>query len=599
MCSEKNQFGRSARNFDWQIPEQDLKECLLLTQKFGISDIIAQILVNRGIRGLDLVGNFLDPKIRNLMPNPFLLQDMKKAANRIADAFIGKEKIVIYADYDVDGATSSAVLKRFSRALGIDVAVYIPCRFKEGYGPNLSAFKALIEDGYQLIITVDCGTVAFEPISYAQEHHTDVIVIDHHLAQETLPNAHTVVNPNRLDDTFPFKDMAAVGVVFFVITAVRNILRERGHFRDNAMAEPDIMQYLDLVALGTVCDVMPLIGLNRAFVKHGLSLIHQKKNLGLSVLLESAKIDKKPESYHLGFILGPRINAGGRVGKGSLGSVLLSTDNYEEAYNAALDLEKYNEQRKAIESLVYEEALAWIKMKSYEANNIILAMGHNWHLGVLGILASRIKEKYQKPVLVVSLNDGVGKGSARSIIGVDIGMSLANAKKEGFLLDGGGHAMAGGFSVAEDKIEEFYNFLLLTVQDNSDTKQIYKRAKVLRIDAAVSVNGVSVEFFHNLASVEPFGQGNERPRFVIVDAKIVKTWIVANHHIAVIVKDGIAGDFSNNSLKCMLFRGVGTDYGQCLLKSGGKKVNLVGYLQLNFFDQTKVDFIIEDFAFNE
>ena len=600
MQAKKNEYQleKSSKNFDWQLLEQDLKENLWIAQKFGISDILTKILINRNIRDTDSIENFLRPKIRNLMPDPFLLKDMEKAANRIIDSIIQKEKIVIYADYDVDGATSSAVLKRFFRYLGVEAAVYIPCRFKEGYGPNVEAFKALINDGCKLIITVDCGTVAFEPIQYAKDQGADVIVIDHHLAQETLPEAYAIVNPNRIDDDFQYKDIAAVGVVFFVITAVRSILRKMGYFQGKHLEEPDIMQYLDLVALGTVCDVMPLTGINRAFVKHGLHLMKQRKNLGLSVLTDIAKVDKKPEAYHLGYVLGPRINAGGRVGKGSLGSTLLSTDCYEEAYKIALALDQYNQQRKAIEGLVYDEAMASVKFRDYERNSVILALGDNWHLGILGILASRLKEKYQKPSLIISLIGGIGKGSARSIKGIDIGMAITLARKEGLLLDGGGHAMAGGFSVAEEKIDEFYHFMLARIVKNDDSEEIYREAKVLRIDSVITVNSINMQLFDDLAMAEPFGQSNMKPRFIILDAKIIKVWIMAEHHLMFVVKDSIADDLSNN-LTCILFKGADSDYGKRLLKGGGKRVNLVGHLQVNFFNQDKVDFIIEDFSFNE
>ena len=591
-------FGKSLRNFDWQIIEQDLKDVLSFTQKLGISDILARVLISRGIKDVSMAEDFLYPKIRKLMPNPFLLKDMKKAANRIADAIIRKEKMLIYADYDVDGATSSAVLKRFFRVLGVEAEVYIPCRFKEGYGPNLDAFKRLIKNGNKLIITVDCGTVAFEPIKYAQDNGTDVIVIDHHLAQGELPSAYAIVNPNRIDENFQYKEIAAVAVVFFVVTAIRSILREKGYFKDNPIEEPDIVKYLDLVALGTVCDVMPLTGINRAFVQYGLRLMELRNNLGLNVLADLLKINSKPQSYHLNYTFGSRINAGGRVGKGHLGYILLSTDSYEEAQQTAVDLEKHNQQRKAIETLAYEEAIENIKMNYYEENDVLLALGNNWHLGILGILASRIKERYQKPTFIVSLENGIGKGSARSIKGIDIGLNIMLAEQNGLLIKGGGHAMAGGFTIVQEKIDEFYNFLLLRVSRSSNLEQIYKQAKTLKIDAQVTVNGINTELFHDLAIAEPFGQGNERARFLITDAKVIKTWTVSQSHIMLIVKDDVSETFSN-SLKCVLFRGDSVGYGKHLLKSTGKKINLVGYLQLNFFDQNKVDFIIEDFSFNE
>ncbi|MBY0580326.1 MAG: single-stranded-DNA-specific exonuclease RecJ, partial [Rickettsiales bacterium] len=498
-CDTKNSY----KNLHWKLQEQSEKDVLHFIQKFGISDIIARVLLNRGINDAESVQNFLYPKIKNLMPNPFLMKDMDKAANRIVESIKAKEKIVIYADYDVDGATSSAVLKRFFYALGLETTVYIPCRFKEGYGPNKEAFKKLIDKGNDLIITVDCGTVAFEPIKYAQDRGVDVIIIDHHIAQENLPESYAVVNPNRLDDDFKFKDIAAVGVVFFVITAIRSILRQKGYFQEKNITEPNIMEYLDLVALGTVCDVMPLTGINRAFVQHGLRLINKKQNLGLKVLAECANIDIKSESYHLGYILGPRINAGGRVGKGYLGSILLSTNSYQEAYDAAKSLEKYNQQRKSIESIILDQVLANIKNNNFEENSVILAYGEDWHYGVLGILASKIKEKYQKPALIISINDGIGKGSARSIKGIDIGKNITIAKEKGLLIEGGGHEMAGGFSIEEEKIESFYQFLLARILKNSNYEEIYQQAKVLKIDALISVGSVNSNLLSALKIAEP------------------------------------------------------------------------------------------------
>ncbi|WP_236870359.1 single-stranded-DNA-specific exonuclease RecJ [Candidatus Bandiella numerosa] len=599
MNNEKNYGTKSSyKNLHWELQGQSEKDVLHFVQKFGISDIIARVLLNRGINDAESVQNFLYPKIKNLMPNPFLMRDMDKAANRIVESIKAKEKIVMYADYDVDGATSSAVLKRFFYALGLETTVYIPCRFKEGYGPNKEAFKKLIDQGNDLIITVDCGTVAFEPIKYAQGRGVDVIIIDHHIAQENLPESYAVVNPNRLDDDFKFKDIAAVGVVFFVITAIRSILRQKGYFQEKNITEPDIMEYLDLVALGTVCDVMPLTGINRAFVQHGLRLINKKQNLGLKVLAECANIDIKSESYHLGYILGPRINAGGRVGKGYLGSVLLSTNSYQEAYDSAKSLEKYNQQRKSIESIILEQVLANIRKNNFEENSVILAYGEDWHYGVLGILASKVKEKYQKPALIISINDGIGKGSARSIKGIDIGKNITIAKEEGLLIEGGGHEMAGGFSIEKEKIESFYQFLLARILKNNNHQEIYQQAKVLKIDALISVGSVNSNLLSALKIAEPFGQGNEKPKFMIVDAIICKVWTMAVNHITLVIKDGIYDD-SSKSIKCVLFNGTSNKYGSALLRSTGKKISLVGNLQPNFFNKDKVDFIIEDFSFDE
>ena len=343
---------------------------------------------------------------------------------------------------------------------------------------------------------------------------------------------------------------------------------------------------------------MPLVGINRAFVQHGLKLINKKKNLGLKILANLANINKRSESYHLGYIFGPRINAGGRVGKGYLGSILLSTESHEEAQKIALSLEKYNKQRKAIESITLEEAIECIKLKNIENNSILLAYGKNWHLGILGILASKIKEKYQKPTLVISLNDGIGKGSARSIKGIDIGMNISIAKEEGLLIEGGGHEMAGGFSIEEDKIEMFYSFLLSRVLGKDNHQTIFKQAKELKVDALISVDSVNNNLFDDLKIAEPFGQGNERPRFMISDAIICKVCKMSVNHLIIIIKDNIYNKSSKN-LKCILFNAINNDKYSNIFKSIGKKINLIGYLQVNYFNENMIDFIIEDFSIGE
>lgn len=598
MTNEIYKANESAKNFTWNVWEQDVEKVNSISKKHGISLVLAQIMLNRGIEKETDINNYLYPKIKELMPDPFSLKDMDVASKKIVDAILNNEKIMIYADYDVDGATSSALLKKFFYSVGHEnVDIYVPCRFKEGYGPNTEAFKKIIDDGTQLIITVDCGTVSFEPVAYAKKRGAGVIIIDHHLSQKTLPDACAVVNPNRLDEEFENKNIAAVAVVFFVITAVRKSLREQGVFRDKNITEPNLIEFLDLVALGTVCDVMPLSGLNRAFVQLGLNLMNNQNNLGLNVLRNIVKLDKSLMSYHLGFVFGPRINAGGRIGKGHLGSDLLFTDSYKEAYEIALDLEKYNNERKAIESFAYDEAINNIISSGYEKNDIIITVGNGWHLGILGILASRLKEKFQKPVFVISINDNIGKGSGRSIEGIDIGTMLTISKEEGLIIDGGGHSMAGGFNVKEDMIDEFYKFLLSSVSSKKNLTNIYKNAKILNIDSIISISSVNLKLMEELSYAEPFGQGNAKPRFMIQDIKIIKFWIISQQHISFIVKDYIH-DKEVKSLQCIFFKGLENKLGGELKNNLGKKVNIVGYLQKNYFDKDKVDFIIEDFAFN-
>jgi single-stranded-DNA-specific exonuclease len=449
----EDKFGKSVKGLKWAVLDPDERIVTTLSQKLGIPDLLAKVLVNRGILSADDARKFLDPKVRDLLPDPFLLKDMDKAATRFAEAVVNKEKITIFGDYDVDGATSSALLKRFFRDVDIDAGIYIPNRILEGYGPNLDALKKLKDEGNTLVITVDCGIVSFEPIKGAKDYGLEIIVIDHHLSTDEMPEAYAVVNPNRFDDEFEFKSLAAVGVAFLTVVAIRSKLRDMGYFKDKP--EPNLLDYLDLVALGTVCDVMQLNNVNRAFVAQGLKLINQRKNLGIATLSNVARLEVVPQSYHLGFVIGPRINAGGRVGEGMLGATLLSTLDSMEAFTIATRLEQLNDERRAVEAVILEEAINEVESKELYKKPLIIVTGNNWHQGILGILASRIKEKYSRPTAIISFVDGMGKGSARSITGIDLGSLLANAKQKGILVHGGGHAMAGGFTIEQSKLPEF------------------------------------------------------------------------------------------------------------------------------------------------
>lgn len=584
-------FGKSVKGYIWKLTEADQRLVLTISQKLSIPEILATIMVKRGVKSVEEASSYLDPKIKDLLPNPFDLKDMDKAAERIATAIINKEKITIFGDYDVDGATSSALLKRFFKEFDIDAGIYIPNRMNEGYGPNTAALKKLKDEGNTLVITVDCGIVSFEPIKEATEYGLEMIVLDHHLSLDRLPEAHAVVNPNRFDDEFPYKSLAAVGVAFFTTIAVRKVLRDKGYFKENK--EPDLMKLLDLVALGTVCDVMNLQGINRAFVKQGLKLIGSRLNVGLATLANVARLDAKPQSYHLGFVLGPRINAGGRVGEGILGARLLATEDPLEAQKIATELERLNDDRRSVEALVLEEAIEYIESNAIHENPVILVKGDNWHQGILGILASRIKERYSKPAAVISLMDGIGKGSARSISGIDFGSLLAQAKQEGLLLQGGGHAMAGGFSVEDSKIDEFYKFLINATKDKGSS---FTKAKEYEIDAALSIPALNGELVKTIEKANPFGNGNSQPKFALLDVTIVNLIIVGKIHFMVIIGDKKTDPLLKKTVKCMLFKALDTEIGEFVQKSIGKKVNLVGYIQGNINDKSKADFIIEDIA---
>jgi single-stranded-DNA-specific exonuclease len=560
----------------------------MLAQQLDIPEILARILANRHIHDVQEAEAFLDPKLRHLMPNPFEMKDMDKAVQRIVDAVINNERICIFGDYDVDGATSTALLRTFFRDLKVDVEIYIPNRFTEGYGPNAPAFRKLKDSGVQLVITVDCGAVSHEPLAKAKEYGLDVVVIDHHIGGPELPEAWAVVNPNRFDETFPHNNIAAVGVAFLVSVAVRSRLRELNWFDYNH--EPDMMKYLDLVALGTVCDVMPLRGLNRAFVSQGLKLIAARRNVGIATLGNVAKIDTRPHSYHLGYVMGPRINAGGRAGHGMLGAELLSCTDPAIALELATKLEELNNERKTIEALAFENAIREIEVNGMHEKPIIFSVGQEWHQGILGILASRLKERYGRPSAVISIVDGVGKGSIRSITGVDIGQVICRAKSQGLLLEGGGHSMAGGFSVDPAKLNNLHEYF---IQEVGQIEESLIEARRYKIDSILALGGVNRELFDTIALAQPFGSGNPQPKFAIFDVSVIRVSKLGGANLSVIVGEKKSGGVFE-TMKCVAFRCIDTPLGNFLVESLGKKINIAGTIQLNYWDENKVDFVIDD-----
>lgn len=591
---EGSVFGESVKGLKWKLEETDQRIVTTLVQKLGIPEVLATILCNRGVQNMEEANLFLEPRLKDCLPDPFLLKDMDKAANRIADAIIAGEKMAIFGDYDVDGATSTALFRKFFKKIGIDIGIYIPNRIVEGYGPNSEAFKKLRDEGNSIVITLDCGTVSFDPIKDATSYGLEVIIFDHHLSMDSLPDAYAIVNPNRFDDPFPHKSIAAVGIAFMASIAIRAKLRQKGWFQDKE--EIDLLQYLDLVALGTVCDVMNLTGINRAFVAQGLKLIASRKNLGIATLANVAKLDVSPQSYHLGFILGPRINAGGRVGEGMLGSDLLSTDDPVFALEIANKLEQLNIERRAIESVILEEVIKEIDIKKLNNHPMIIVQGDGWHQGILGILASRIKERYNRPAAVISVVDGIGKGSARSVDGIDLGTLLTKAKEEGILMQGGGHAMAGGFTIQADKIEEFQAYVCSTLDG---TDHLIEKAKEYYLDGVITVSGVSGKLVQCINKAAPFGSGNRQPRFALCDVLILNVRLVGASHMMVIVSDPKSDTraFNRKTLKCMLFKALDSELGKIVGSSVGKKVTFFGTVQQNFNDDAKADFIIEDMSF--
>lgn len=579
-------FGKSIRGRFWSLLEAPERDVLHLSQNLGLSDVLARILINRGVTTLQDAKTSLSPRLSSLLPNPYLLKDMDKAVARMVNAIENNEKITIFADYDVDGATSSALLYKVFKHFGTIPNIYVPHRLLDGYGPTVKSIDKIAATKTDLLITVDCGTAAYDAVNYAKKLGIDVIVVDHHLASKKMPDAYAIINPNRLDDDFPYNNIAAVSVAFFVVIALRSAMRSSGK-----QAEIDLMPLLDLVALGTVCDVMPLTPFNRALIMHGINSIWRKNNLGLSVMLESLKIESSIDVYHLGYVIGPRINAGGRAGRSDLGARLLTTEDYVEAKKIANELELLNNERKAIEHSIMEKAILKIEGTAND-KSVILSCGEDWHIGILGILASRIKERYNKPSIVISMGDnGVCKGSGRSISGIDLGTLISNARNSGLLIDGGGHPMAGGFSIQKDKIAEFEQYLLKEVSKINNLNDVLLKVHELKIDAIVKTNAISKKLFSDINKASPFGNGNPMPRFVLLNVRVVSVMEVRKTHVSIIVVDNVG---KSRSLRCMLFKSYDSEVGQFLLKSDGKIINLAGTIRNSNNNPNQVDFIIDD-----
>lgn len=549
----------------WLAREYDERTALALTQRLGLSDIVARCLNARGI-GIDEAPLFLAPKLRDLLPNPSAFKDMDTAANRFAEAVMRKEKIAVFGDYDVDGATSAALLVNFGRALGAEFTLYIPDRLAEGYGPNPDAMRKLAKEGCSLVLCVDCGTTAHEALAAAKEAGIATIVLDHHASEPTLPPALAVVNPNRIDETGEYGYLAAVGVTYLFVIAANRALRLAGFYSSSSSRpEPDLMQWLDLVALGTVCDVVKLTGLNRAFVSQGLKIAGQRLNCGLTSLAQVAKV-KSMNAYAAGFILGPRINAGGRIGESSLGARLLSTNDSGLAAPLAQRLNALNEERRDIEARVLAEAE---KLTLIETMPMAFVASENWHPGVIGIVASRLKEKFRHPALVIAIEGTVGKGSGRSIGNIDLGANILAARQAGLLINGGGHKMAAGFTVARDKIDALRNFLAERIGKQIDAEPLIP---TLTLDGLVAGPSLRPDFVDTLEKLGPFGTGNSEPRFALADCKIIRADVVGEKHVSVIFVQG------GQRLRGIAFRAMENDLGQALLKTNDR-LHLAGHVR--------------------
>ena len=582
-----NSISLSGKN--WILKKYNQEDLRFIKENFSLDEITSKLLSIRNIKKED-IKSFLNPSIKNFLPNPNNLLDMDKSTLRTVKAITNKEKIGIFGDYDVDGATSTALLGNYFSKLNIDYQIYIPDRKREGYGPSISSFKELIDNNVKIIFTVDCGTLSYDAINYANKNNVDVIVLDHHQSEIKLPSAFSIVNPNRLDDKSNLQYLCAAGVSFMFLVSLNRTLRLNNWFKDNNLEEPDLINYLDLVSLGTVCDVVPLVGLNRAIVKQGLKVIKLKKNLGLKTLLDICKIDSNPSIYHLGFMLGPRINAGGRVGKCSHGANLLLNKDPKNSFKLATELDQYNKERQMLEKDLLDKILNKIKNNLNEP--VLIISGKNWHEGVIGIVAARLKDKYNKPVIIITIDGDIGKASARSIVGFDIGSVIISATQENILLKGGGHKMAGGFSIKSSQIEKFKNFVIRKFKSINENLSF---EKPLLLDSVIAPSAVNLDFYKKVELLSPFGSGNPEPKFVIENLKTINGKIVGENHIksTLIGKDG-------SKVKSIAFNALENDLGAYLLKKNNKSFNIAGKLSLNEWrGQSNVEFIIDDISVNK
>jgi single-stranded-DNA-specific exonuclease len=565
-------------------------KALAISQRYQLPEMLARVLAGRGVE-IDAVEDFLDPTIRKLLPDPYSVTQMEAAAKRIADAAIRRESVAIFGDYDVDGATSSALLAWHLRHCGLDPLIHIPDRIFEGYGPNVEAIKSLAAKGATLLVTVDCGSTSFEPFAEAKRLGMDIVVIDHHQTGDELPVVDALVNPNRPDDLSGLGHLAAVGLVLVTLVAVNRELRSRGFWSD-VRPEPDLLAQLHHVALGTVADVAPLIGLNRAFVAKGLIALRRRDHIGHTALMDVARLNGPPEAWHLGFMLGPRINAGGRIGRADLGVRLLLEGDISEAARIAAELDRLNQERRLIEQAAeaQAEAEALASLGLDDKGSVIVTASEGWHPGVVGLVASRLKEKFARPAFAIALEPGgIGTGSGRSIAGVDLGKAVRQAVHTGLLLKGGGHAMAAGITLKKERLAEFRAY----IEAELETAVAKSRhVNELLIDGAVSARAVTPEFVATLNRAAPYGSGNAEPIIALPSHELVYADEVGQAHLRLRFKSG-----DGSVVNGIAFRSIGQKLGNALLENRGQPLHVAGSLTVDRWQGTeRVQFRVTDVA---
>ena len=579
--------GRAWRD---RLDDRGAARALAIAQRHDLPELLARILAGRNVEA-DAVEAFLDPTVKRSMPDPHVLTAMKDAAERVADAVVRSERVAIFGDYDVDGATSAALLTRYLRQSGLDPIIHIPDRLFEGYGPNIEAVRALAERGATLLVCVDCGTTSVEPLADAKARGVDVVVVDHHQADEELPPAVAIVNPNRRDDLSGLGHLAAVGLTFMTVVAVNRVLRERG-FWTAERPEPDLLTLLDDVALGTVADVVPLTGLNRAFVAKGLIALRRRERPGHVSLMDVARLSSPPEAWHLGFLLGPRINAGGRIGRADLGVRLLIEDDPIAAAKIAAELDRLNRERQAIEqdTLAQAEAEALAALGIEEKGAVVVTAAEGWHPGVVGLVAARLKEKFSRPAFAIALEpSGIGTGSGRSIAGVDIGRAVRRAVTEGLLLKGGGHAMAAGVTLKKGSLASLRAFLEATLGADVEAA---RRTSGLLIDGAVTAAAADASLVAMIDRAAPFGSANPEPVLALPAHTVTYAEEVGQAHMKVRLKSADGAGVNG-----IAFRAGGQKLGAVLLQNRGRQVHAAGSFALDRWQgEERVQFRLTDIA---
>ncbi len=581
---------RSAKGQRWESRLENTRLAEAIAQRYDLPEILARVLAARDV-ALDDAENFLNPTIRGLMPPPDSMRDMTKGANRLADAIQSREPIGIISDYDVDGVSSAAIMLRFLKSVGHSANAYIPDRVTEGYGPSEVAVKTLKEQGAHVLLTLDCGVMSHDPLAHAAELGLETIIVDHHQASAELPQAYAVINPNRQDDLSGLGHLCAAGVVMMLVVATNKALRERGYYTSE-QPEPNMLQWMELVALATICDVVPLKGLNRAYVTQGLKIMARRENAGVAALADVAGLKRRPDAYALGFMLGPRINAAGRVGHADEALALLMCDDRSEAINRARGLDELNRKRQAIEMRAVEDAKAQAEaaMGKDKRPSVVIAASEHWHPGVVGLAAARLKEHFRIPAFALAINKTTGRavGSGRSIVGVDLGSAVRKALEQGLIEKGGGHAMAAGLTVNCENLQALRQFfeaeLLQSVEKARDNS--------LKIDGALSASGATLDLIELLEQAGPYGAAHPSPLFVFPSHRVVYADAVGADHVrcTLVGSDG-------TRIKAIAFRAIGTDLGELLLSERQHPLHIAGRLVADEWGAKRVPSVqIEDAA---